>query len=324
MGGDGDHQGDKHHLDDRGVDEHAQDQNGNVNDQQEDIRVVGHAQDHVGHANGDLLTGCDVVDAGGRSNDQRADTYAADSFLNNLNQILPAQHFVAKDCHQQRVQAGYSACFGGGHDTCVDARQQQHGGEKRRQGTQGVGRKLPQGYAGAARIIAGSGYESYIKHQGNGHENGGNDATHEQRTYRSARIHGIDDHRDRRGKCGAQHGGGGCHGAGEAIIIAFLAHGLDLHFAQAAGIGDGGTCHACKYQRAQDVYLPQAAAEPADQAQRKAVDLFCYLACVHDVGSKDKQRHRYDGVVGVEGFERLLRHHFDRIARHDEIEDAGC
>ena len=157
-------------------------------------------------------------------------------------------------------------------------------------------------------ILALLGDESDVDTQADGQDHAGHHTGHEQRAHRGAGEHGVDHGGDGGGEDGADGGGGGGDGAGEAVVIALGAHGVDLHLAQAGGVGHGGAGHAGEHQRGQHVHVGQTAGEAAHQALAHAEHILVDLAGVHHVGGKDKQGHGDDGGVGEDGLDGLLGH----------------
>lgn len=140
-------------------------------------------------------------------------------------------------------------------------------------------------------------------------------ARHEQRADGGAGEHRVNDHGDGRREDRADGGTGRRDGAGEAVIVALFAHGVDLKLAETGGIGDGGAGHAGENERGEDVDMRQTAAEAADETHAGAENVLGDLTGVHYVRGKDKQWYRDDGAVGKYRFDGLLRHKMQAAAR---------
>ena len=101
--------------------------------------------------------------------------------------------------------------------------------------------------------------------------------------------------RRHRGRDQRPHDAGGeSHGAREAGVVAGVAHGLDLHSAQAGGIGHGSPGNACEDHRPDDVDLGKPALHPPDAGEGEAKDAVGQPSRIHDLGCENEHRHRQD------------------------------
>ena len=209
---------------------------------------------------------------------------------------------------EQGIGTGDGASLGGGHHAGVDAHQQDDGGQQGPDGLEAIAQIGTQLGRNGLGILALLGDESDVDTQADGQDHAGHHTGHEQRAHRGAGEHGVNNGGDGGGEDGADGGGGGGDGAGEAVIIALGAHGVDLHLAQAGGVGHGGAGHAGEHQRGQHVHVGQTAGEAAHQALAHAEDILGDLTGVHHVGREDEQGHGDDGGVGENGLDGLLGH----------------
>ena len=159
-------------------------------------------------------------------------------------------------------------------------------------------------------------------HEGDGHENAGNDAGYEQAGNGYAAGGAVKDQRNRRGNENAQAAGGRVDRRGKAVGISFLDHGGDHDAAHGRDGRRRGTAQGTVKQRGQNGNVNQSASQVSDQAAAHAKQGVGKGSPLHDIAGQQEEGngHKGEGVKGI--VELLGEKHDGRSIRNDAGERA--
>lgn len=158
----------------------------------------------------------------------------------------------------------------------------------------------------------------------------------QQRADRAAGHQAVDDQRNARRDDRADRRRDAGDREGEVVLVARLAHRLDLDRAEARRVGGGRARHARKDHAGDDVHMPEPAPQPAHRRFGEVEDAGGDVPRVHDLPRVEEegdgeQQEVIEPVdrflrddLGAEGAEPALQNHQDggRAAHRDRHGDA--
>jgi hypothetical protein len=134
-----------------------------------------------------------------------------------------------------------------------------------------------------------------IEHQDHRHQHAGDQPAGEKLADRDVADDAENDHGQRWRNDRADGRGRRGDADRELVLVAMVAHGLDLDGTEAAGIGDRGSRHAGEDDRADHVHMAEAALHPAHRRDCEVVDAVGNPGRVHQVAGQDEERHGEQG-----------------------------
>jgi hypothetical protein len=155
----------------------------------------------------------------------------------------------------------------------------------------------------AEQVVAPDGGHMVHQAEGEAHEDAGHHAGDEQPRHRHLTVgDGIDHHDDAGWDDGPDGGVRAGQGRGVILVVAGLLHHAHDQGAGARGIGQRGAADPGKDHLRQDVDVPEAAPDVADQVVGEAEQGHSDAACAHEIGGQDEEgdRHQREGVNSVE------------------------
>ena len=319
-----DHEQRHDHQDDgRRIQDAAQQQQQHVDAEHEGHRRDVHAHHLRGQQVGNVLGRNDVVQ------DQRAADHQAhrgrrlDAVEHDGAQRLDRQGSVEERRQHQGIGRGHRGGLGRRGRAAIDAVEQDHRHQERREGAHGQAGDLADRHhlvGGESPLVRDIGIH---RHQYHAHQQSRHDAAQEQITDRGVRHQRVQHHRDRRRDDRADgRGRRGDRGRITARIAVALGHHLDDDLADTGSVGHGRARHAGEDQARDDVDMAQPALEAAHHANAETQQPLADGAGIHDVGRDDEQRHCQQHEAVVQAIADLLGRDAQILALDGQVDDG--
>ena len=313
------------HDDGGSFEEGAQNEQHDEDERHDDDLARGDAHDGIEHGGGKVVVHHDLAECRGgghHEEDGGVDAYGA---LDDLEEQLPRHGTGDEHFHEQGVDHGDGAGFGGGGDAAVDAAKNDDGHHDGPLGfVQGLHHFREFGTGHGFAVLPAHADDVAHQHEGAAHEDAGNDGGHEEVADGNAGGGAEKDERDARRDHDAETAGGGVHGGGELLGVAFLLHGGDHDAAHGGHGGGGGAAQRAVEEAGEDGDVGHAPLDVADQTAGNGQQGVGDGAFLHDVASHDEEG---DGQQG-EGVQRtvhfLCEEHGGKAAHHHAHEDGGA
>ena len=216
-----------------------------------------------------------------RSGDQQDRTGGLGGREQARHQVLPGHFLIDEHADDDHVDAGDSAGLGGGKHAGQDAHQDDGRGQQSPDGLDELlADTLDVEFVAHRQVVFFAVIEAHdAAHQRV--ENAGDDAAHELLLDGDAGGHAVDDHQDAGRNDGAQHRGGGHKAGGEILGVIPVRHGLNLHGAQAGGVGQRGAGDGGEDGAGQNGHIAQAAPDMTEQGIAEVKQALGDTAGVH-------------------------------------------
>ena len=298
--GHGVHDGDEDVHGGVGVHKAAGDQEDDVDDDQEDVLVPGHRQQHRLGGLGDAVDRADVGKQGGGADDEHDAAGGLAGVHQKIVQILDLDLAVDEQAHDQAVHHGDGRRLSGGEDAAIDAAQDDDGHQKAPEGgAEGLPPLAPGGpLPGGGQALAPD-LDHDDDHQGQAHHDAGEDAAHEHVAHGHAGDGGVDhegdggrnDDGDGRGRC--HHGRG--EGGGEAAAVDHGGNQDDAQGRHRGGTGAGDGAEEAGHHHADD---GDAAPPVADAVVNELDQTGGDAGLGHDVAGEHEERNGQQQELG--------------------------
>lgn len=266
----------------RGVQNHAQEEQDQVDQQQHHQLVVSDGEDAVEHQFAQMLELEHPAEQRRGGDDGQGGDNAGDGLADALANV-GKRHFTVENADgEEAVGNGDAGRLGGGERAAGDAAQNngdhQQGPEALAEPVQDFLKRT----LGVDFVFAPFGLDEHKDAQHDGDYDTRSDTRHEQGSHRHAGGCAVNDHGDGRRDNGTHGGGGRCDAEDQVVLIALVAHGLDFHRAQAAHVRQGGAGHAGKDKGRQDVHVGETAGEVTQDGAAETEDAVRDAALIHD------------------------------------------
>ena len=308
----------RHHQrsqDDQGraaLKEHAHDEQGDIQDQEDQVLVGSDAADRLEKRVRDVLPGEIIPEEVCRDDDQHDRAGAGDGLAENGNEVLLFQTLIDKLADDEAVENAHAAGFSRGEETHAHAHDDSEREEQCPEGVQCLlGDDLGGGLDVAARCVTtllSDDVDGHHKRQC--HDKAREVACGKELADRSARNQTIDDQVDAGRDNRRDAGGGGRDRGGEALAVSALFHLGDQHLAFHRGIRVGGAGAAAHQHAEQHVDLCQTARPMPGQRVGKGHQLVAHACVVHDGAGHDEEGNREERE-GLRRGNELLQQQID-------------
>lgn len=297
VGHDGEHEGQKNVINGDGVQQHACQQQDDVDHQQHNPLVVRQGEQHgrtfFHQAHGGGHPGIKAR-AGHHNHDHGCGPHAGGK---NFEQHVQAvDGAVNEHAHEQAIEHGHSRGLGGREHAAVNAAENDHRRHYAPEGlAQGLAHRLAALFAPVALFARN---DQHRAHDEQGHNDAGDKARREQRRYRDIGHAAVDDEGDARRNDDGQTRGHGNRGRGKGFVIARHGHAGDQDQAQRGHRGRAGAAYRSPEGSHGHGSHGQAAGHGAGQGFHQGHNARRDARAFHDIARQDEEGDGQEGKFG--------------------------
>ena len=293
-GGDGQQDGGSDQDDGSHIHDHAQHQQDQVDEQCNDVGVIGEVGDSGCCQIRHMQHGQAVAEHCRGSDQDQHDGQGVDALVQSVPHALPVQTLIDEHGNEQRVDNGDSSGLGSGKHTADNA---EHHDDDSGQCPDGGAQLLDKSLDAEGitlGVVALDRDDVGADHQHDSQQSAGQVAGQEQAAHGDTTGGGsVDDHVMAGGNQQTLAGGGDGNSGGEVCAVALIHHHGDHDRADGSGIGGSRTGNAAEEVGSHDVDHGHTAAHPAHAGVSQCDQLFRNAAGAHEHTHGDEERHSH-------------------------------